>query len=335
MDRTERFYRIDQLLQERRIVSRREFLEALEVSLATFKRDLECMRERLNAPVEWDADAGGYRYAEAPRRGPRFALPGLWFNEGEAFALVTMEHLLASLDHGGLIGPHIAPLRARLAAMLGTGDSSAAEVRKRVRLLAFAQRALPLEHFETIGRATMKRQRLNIGYYARSTDERSERDVSPQRLVHYRGNWYLDAWCHLRNDLRTFAVDGIRHASVLDEPTREVSMKALEEHLAAGYGIVRSGRDVTWAKLRFSAERARWVAAEAWHPDQRGLVEPGGRYTLEVPYRDDRELVLEIMKHGPEVEVLAPRGLREKIATLHLAAAKVNGRDDMAGDPKR
>jgi predicted DNA-binding transcriptional regulator YafY len=325
MDRTERFYRIDQLLQERGVVPRRDFLDALEVSPATFKRDLEYMRDRLNAPVQWDADAGGYRYAEAPRHGPRFALPGLWFNEGEAFALVTMEHLLASLDHGGLIGPHIAPLRARLTAILGTGDSSAADVRKRVRLLAFAQRALPLEHFETVGRATMKRRRIRVRYYARSTDETSERDVSPQRLVHYRGNWYLDAWCHLRNDLRTFAVDGIERAVVLDEPAREVPMKALEDHLAAGYGIVRSGRDVTWAKLRFSADRARWVASETWHPEQRGAFEPNGRYVLEVPYRDDRELVLEIMKHGPEVEVLAPRDLREKIAVLHRAAADANG----------
>ena len=325
MDRTERFYRIDQLLQERGVVSRREFLDALEVSPATFKRDLEYMRERLNAPVAWDADARGYRYAAAPQRGPRFALPGLWFNEGEAFALVMMEHLLASLDQGGLIGPHIAPLRARLTAILGTGDSSAAEVRKRVRLLAFAQRRLPLEHFETLGRATMKRQRLHIGYHARSTDVTSARDVSPQRLVHYRGNWYLDAWCHLRNDLRTFAVDGIRHATIQDEPAREVSTKALEEHLAAGYGIVRSGRELTWAKLRFSAERARWVAAEAWHPDQRGAFDACGRYTLEVPYRDDRELALEIMKHGPEVEVLAPLELRAKIAGLHRAAVAANG----------
>jgi predicted DNA-binding transcriptional regulator YafY len=329
MDRTERFYRIDQLLQERKVVSRREFLDALEVSHATFKRDLEYMRERLNAPVEWDANAGGYRYVAAAR-GRRFALPGLWFNEGEAFALVMMEHLLASLDHGGLIGPHIEPLRARLTAILGDGDASASEVRKRVRLLAFAQRALPLEHFETLGRATMKRQRVHLGYYARSTDETSERVVSPQRLVHYRGNWYLDAWCHLRNDLRTFSVDGIRSAVVLDDAAREVSMKALEDHLATGYGIVRSDHDVGWAKLRFSAERARWVSAETWHPDQRATLERNGRYTLEIPYRDDRELVPEIMKHGPDVEVLGPPRLRTKIAALHLAAAQTNGGVDKA-----
>lgn len=324
MDRSERFYRIDQLLHERGVVSRDVFLDELEVSLATFKRDLEYMRDRYNAPVVWDADAGGYRFDKQSGAGPRFALPGLWFNEGEAFALVMMEHLLSSLDHGGLIGPHIAPLRARLTAILGTGEASAAEVRKRIRLLAFAPRKLPLQFFEEIGRATLKRLRIHIVYYARSSDRTSERDVSPQRLVHYRGNWYLDGWCHLRNDLRTFSIDGIKRLELLDESAREVSIKSLEDFLATSYGIMRSGDDVYWAKLRFSAERARWVGSEVWHPDQRGVFDPAGRYTLELPYRDDRELLLEILKHGAGVEVLGPEELRTKVREAHLEAAEIN-----------
>lgn len=324
MDRTERFYRIHQLLGDCGVVTRDVFLHELEVSLATFKRDLEYMRSRHNAPIVWDADAGGYRYDKQPAAGPRYALPGLWFNEAEAFALVMMEHLLASLDQGGLIGPHIAPLRSRLTAILGTGEASAAEVRKRVRLLAFAPRMLPLEFFESIGRATVKRLRIHVIYYARSTDQTSERDVSPQRLVHYRGNWYLDGWCHLRNDLRTFAIDGIKSVKLLDEIAREVSVKSLEEYLSTGYGIMRSGDDVIWAKLRFSAERARWVGSEIWHPEQRGVFDPAGRYTLEFPYRDDRELLLEILKHGAGVEVLAPEALRTKVRDAHLDAARVN-----------
>jgi predicted DNA-binding transcriptional regulator YafY len=324
MDRSERFYRIDQLLHERGVVTREAFLKELEVSPATFKRDLEYMRDRYNAPVVWDADAGGYRFDKRPTAGPRYELPGLWFNESEALALLTMERLLSSLDQGGLIGPHIAPLRARLTAILGVGEASAAEVRKRIRLLAFAPRKLPLEHFEAIGRATLKRARIHISYYARSSDEMSERDVSPQRLVHYRGNWYLDGWCHLRNDLRTFAFDGIRSARMLEEAARDVSLKALDDYLATGYGIMRSGDDVVWAKLRFSAERARWVASEVWHPDQRGSLDPSGRYTLELPYRDDRELLLELLKHGAGVEVLAPQGLRTKVREAHVKAAEVN-----------
>jgi predicted DNA-binding transcriptional regulator YafY len=324
MDRSERFYRIDQLLHERGVVTREAFLKELEVSPATFKRDLEYMRDRYNAPVVWDADAGGYRFDKRPAAGPRYELPGLWFNESEALALLTMERLLSSLDQGGLIGPHIAPLRARLTAILGVGEASAAEVRKRIRLLAFAPRKLPLEHFEAIGRATLKRARIHISYYARSSDEMPERDVSPQGLVHYRGNWYLDGWCHLRNDLRTFAFDGIRSARMLEEAARDVSLKALDDYLATGYGIMRSGDDVVWAKLRFSAERARWVASEVWHPDQRGSLDPSGRYTLELPYRDDRELLLELLKHGAGVEVLAPQGLRTKVREAHVKAAEVN-----------
>ncbi len=294
------------------------------MSPATFKRDLEYMRDRFNAPVVWDAHAQGYRYERVPTTGPRFSLPGLWFSEEEAYALMMMEHLLASLDQGGFIGPHIAPLRARLTAMLGTGEATAEEVRKRIKLLAFAPRKLPLAHFEALGRATIKRQRVHLIYYARSSDEVSERDVSPQRFVHYRGNWYLDGWCHLRNDLRSFAIDGVRNVTLLDAAAREVATRTLDAHLESGYGIVRGSGDVQWAKLRFSAERARWVASECWHPEQRGKLEANGRYTLELPYRDDRELLPEILKHAGDVEVLEPVELRRKVAAAHGKASELN-----------
>ena len=323
MDRSERFHRITQLLHEQGTVSRGSFLSELEVSPATFKRDLEYMRDRLNAPIVWDIDAGGYRF-DKQGDGPRFELPGLWFSEAEAYALLMMEHLLASLDQGGFIGTHIAPLRTRLASVLDTGKLAAGDIRARIRLVAFSPRSLPLEHFATLGLATQKRKRLRITYYARSTDSTSTREVSPQRLVHYRGNWYLDAWCHLRNGLRKFSIDGIRAALDLEAAADEVPQDRLEAHLATSYGIVHGDGDVRWAKLRFTSDRARWVASEVWHPEQRGKLEPNGRYTLEVPYRDDRELLLEIVKHAGEVEVLAPEDLRDKVRKAHEAGAARN-----------
>ncbi|MFO1311032.1 MAG: YafY family protein [Burkholderiales bacterium] len=323
MDRSERFLRITQLLHERTVVPRAAFLDDLEVSHATFKRDLEYMRDRYNAPIVWDADAGGYRF-DKQGEGPKFELPGLWFNEGEVHALLMMEHLLASLDQGGFIGKHVEPLRTRLSAILDSGKQAPDDIRARVRLLAFSPRKVPLEHFETIGLATLKRKRIAIRYYARSKDETSEREVSPQRLVHYRGNWYLDAWCHKRDDLRTFAIDGVRDAKALESDAADVPHETLEGYLATGYGIVRADGEVQWAKLRFTAERARWVASEVWHPEQRGKLEPNGRYTLEVPYRDDRELLLEILKHAGAVEVLEPEALRTRVREAHVAAAERN-----------
>lgn len=84
------------------------------------------------------------------------------------------------------------------------------------------------------------------------------------------------------------------------------------------------GGELQRAKLRFSVERVRWVAAEVWHPDQKGSFDSEGRYILELPFRDDRELVLDILRHGAEVEVLSPVALRRKVRTAHAAAATLN-----------
>ena len=169
--------------------------------------------------------------------------------------------------------------------------------------------------FEIAARALLERKRLVLRYYNRQRDDETAREVSPQRLVHYRDNWYLDAWCHLREDLRSFAVDAIRSAELIDRPTREVPEQELDEVLAGGYGIF-SGRDTQWAQLRFTAVRARWVSAELWHPRQRAHFEPDGAYVLEVPYSDDRELVMDILKFGPDVEVLRPPALRQRVQKL-------------------
>ncbi len=322
MDRTERFYRIDQLLNERKLVPFDTFLEKLEVSRATIKRDLEYMRNRLNAPIVWDREAGGYRF-DQPRRGAaQYELPGLWFSAEEVHALLTMQHLLMNLDTGGLLGPHIQPLLSRLTALLGTADASSEEVRKRIRILGMARRRVALDHFAVIGSALLRRKRLLISHYVRARDEALEREISPQRLVHYRDNWYLDAWCHLRNDLRSFAVDAIRRAEILEQPAKNVPEKTLDQVLGAGYGIF-SGRRVSWARLRFTPERARWVSAEQWHPRQKGRFDKDGGYLLEIPYSDSRELVMDILRHGADVEVLAPAALRQEVAAaLHAAAAR-------------
>ncbi len=312
MDRTERFHLIDMLLTSRGVVSFQTLLERLEVSRATLKRDLEYLRNRLHAPIVWDREAGGYRYERGNGNAAQYKLPGLWFSAEEIHALLTMQHLLANLDAGGLLGPHIQPLMARLTALLGSGQHPAEEVRRRVKLIPIAARRLPLDHFAAIGSALLRRKRLFITYYAKGRDETTEREVSPQRLVHYRENWYLDAWCHLRRGLRSFAVDGVRRAEILERPAREVPEARLDAVLGAGYGIF-SGRKVSWARLRFSPERARWVALEQWHPKQRGRLLKDGRYVLEVPYSDMRELVMDILRHVPEVEVLAPPALRQGV----------------------
>jgi predicted DNA-binding transcriptional regulator YafY len=319
MDRTERFYRIDQLIQELTVVPFNTLMKELGVARATVKRDLEYMRSRLYAPIEYDRLNNGYRYSRTPQDGPRYQLPSLWFNSSEIHALLSMQELLGSLDPG-ILARHVAPLRARLNAILDEGDASATEVVRRIRIVRMAARGMKPEFFEQAASATLKRQRLAITFWSRSRDETTERVVSPQRLVFYRGNWYLDAWCHLRGDIRSFALDGIREAKSLDEAAQTVPDKDLDAFLASSYGIF-SGAPRAWAKLHFTRTAARWVSYEKWHSQQRARHESDGSYILEVPYSDDTELVMDILKFGPECRVLEPPELAEKVAARARATA--------------
>jgi predicted DNA-binding transcriptional regulator YafY len=326
MNQTERYYRIDQLINERGLVSFADLMRELEVSRATLKRDLAHLRDRLNAPIVFDRDAGGYRY-EKNAVGPRFQLPGLWFTADECLALMTMHQMLEALDAGGLLGPHIQPLMERLSKALGADEVPAREVLKRVKLLPAQQRRVALKWFELVGRALMTRRRLQIDYFTRYRNERSRREVSPQRLVHYRGNWYLDAWCHKSEGVRMFSLDSIENARLLDAKAKEVSLKQVDEQTARGYGIYR-GTKLAWATLVFSAEAARWVRSEIWHERQQGRELPDGRYELKVPYADSRELEMDILRHGENVEVVEPAALREKIAhRLGAAQRQYTARD--------
>ncbi len=314
MDRTERFYKIDLLLHEQPGISFAALQDRLEVSRATLKRDLAYMKDRLNAPIVFDREAGGYRFDRAASAvGDAYELPGLWFSAEEIHALLTMQHLLANLDTGGLLGPHIQPLLARLSALLGSAASPAEEIQKRIFVLNVGNREFHLEHFQTVGSALLNRKRLQIDYFAKGKGELSQREVSPQRLVYYRNNWYLDAWCHLRDDIRAFALDSIRRAEILEKKARAVPAKSLDAVLGAGYGIF-SGKDVRWATLRFTAERARWVAGERWHPQQQGRLLADGSYELKLPYSKDPELLMDILKFGADCTVLAPKELRERVA---------------------
>jgi predicted DNA-binding transcriptional regulator YafY len=319
MDRTERFYRIDRILRSAGVTPFRDLQSALGISRAQLKRDLAYMRDRFNAPIEYDRERGGYRFGR-PVSGPRYELPGLWFNAEEALALLTMHQLLKGLD-GELLAPRIEPLRERLRKLLGSREHDWREVEDRIRLIPLGRRAVRAGHFASVAGALLRRRRLFIRHYNRMRGEETAREVSPQRLVYYRDNWYLDAWCHLRAGLRSFALDAIREATMLQEPAKEIPAAELDEYLASGYGIF-AGRSVKWARLRFSPVATRWVAAQRWHKRQRAQWEPDGSYVLEVPYAHDRELVMDILRYGPEVEVLGPPALRERVAEQLAAAAK-------------
>lgn len=309
MERLERFYRIESMLQNGRYVTSDTFCKTLEVSISTFKRDLEYMRSRFSIPIEWSNDEGGY-FLKATA-GKTWTLPGLWFNSDEAFALLTMKSLLSDLEPG-LLGDKGERLLSRVEELFKDQAAYSGQVEKRVVLRKTFARSNTHAYFPVIATALLRRKRLSIVHLNRGKGERTTRDISPQRLVHHRDNWYLDAWCHLRNSLRSFGLDVIESATLLDQKVKEVSLKEVSRSMDDTYGVFSSGT-TQWAVLSFSPKRAQWVGREVWHPRQTTWRDDEGRHYMRLPYSDSRELIMDILRHLPDVRVEEPPALRREV----------------------
>ena len=327
MTKTARPYKIEQLIRHRGSVTFAQLLQALEVSPATLKRDLEYLRDQLGAPIEYDRDSNGYRLAAgaAAWRGEKHELPGLWFSERELYSLLMAHQVLSGLDAEGTLSRHLQPLLDRIHELLGPGgESDAKALMKRVKIISALRRPVPPECFERMGEALLRRRRLHLRYLTRGRGEVGEcevgeREVSPQRLVHHKNTWYLDAWCHQRERLLRFALDAVQDARVIDSRAKDVAMRQVEAEMDTGYGIFAGGT-VQQAVLRFSPQAAPWISREEWHPAQQGRLLADGSWELSLPYVDETELVMDLLRQGEQVRVLAPDSLAQAVQR-RLAAA--------------
>ena len=318
MAQFDRIYQYKSIFSRKAFVPKQELLNKLEISEATFKRDLDKMRDVYNYEIVYDRFENAYRLNNTDGT---YELPGLMFTHKELLALLTIHNMITELEPG-LLGPKLQPLQERLADLLASEGMDASALTKRVRAVHAGKRRLELKSFQVLAEATLERKQLHVTHYNRGRNETTVRDISPQQLVHYRDNWYVDAWCHKRERLQSFSVDAITHCEKLDKPAKEINQKAIQEQMQSGYGIF-GGEARYWAKLKFTPERARWVQAEEWHPDQKSTLHPDGSYTLEVPYSDARELLGDVLRFGADVEVLAPKSLRASATeALRLALGR-------------
>ena len=320
MDRYERILTLHRILKSSRYpVPLARLMDELGCSRATAYRDIAFLRDALGAPIDSEGDEAAFHYASAEAE--RFELPGLWLTSEELQALLALNELVGRTGPG-ILASALAPLRSRIDRLLSNQTDGQSFPIERIRVIGSGTRKVDEATFRHVAGAVLGRRRLKFDYRARSTNEATTRAVSPQRLTHYRDNWYLDAWDHGRDALRSFALDRMGRASVLDEAAQDRDTAELDAHLASSYGIF-SGAPKATATIRFSAHAARWVADEHWHSQQQGTRLPDGRYELKVPYSNSRELLMDVLRYGADAQITEPAPLRQQArAMLQLALSQ-------------
>lgn len=308
MDKFDRIQQLHRLLAtHRNPVPLSTLSERMECSGRTVKRTIETMQLYLDAPIEYDRAANGWHYADTPEN--RFELPGLWLTGEELQSLILLLEVLENLGNG-LLNDEIGVIEKEVAKLLRARKIKPSAFTDHIKVLPIAHKPLPGKIFHKISEALLQNHRVGISYVSYN-GIKTTRDVSPQTLVYYRENWYLDAWCHLRDDLRTFSIARVVNAEILGTHAERLDRAVLEAHFATSYGIF-AGEPKYTARLRFLPAIAREIAQQQWHPDQQGAWE-GEDYLLAIPYSDHTELANDIMAHIPNVEALQPEALRNAI----------------------
>lgn len=322
--RTDRVARILKMLARGKPVTREEFLTRLEISAATFKRDVAYIRNRMNTVVTWSQEHRAYVIdGRAGDDTLRESIPGTQFDRSELLALIAIQQILEQIEPR-LLQDVLHPLRKRTASMLngsGVEGERLQQALARIKVLPMQRRSVDDTLFERIVSALVTRKQIAVESTHRQTRERMQRTLSPQRIVSYRDNWYLDAWCHLREALRTFSFDTLSNAHVSDDTAKDIDAATLDQHFAGSYGIF-AGVATQHALLRFIPRVAGWIEHEQWHPQQTITTLISGEIELTVPYANATELVRDILKWGADVEVISPLGLREQVANAARAMAE-------------
>jgi len=322
MDRFDRIYRLHGLLTNRRTpIPLTEIMDKLECSKATATRCIEELRNYLNAPLEYDRKLNGYFYNQQNAEKP-YELPGLWFSAEELNGLLICHQLLQNISPG-LLSQQITRLQQRIDDLFKIQHHSPANISQKIKLLSIGRRLKDDAQFKKTATALFSGKQINIHFNGRGENAtETDRTISPQQLIYYRDNWYIAAYCHYRNELRVFAIDNISSSKILEQTVEPIDPKELEQFLTSSYGIF-SGTAQHIAVLEFSKSRAKWVADESWHPKQQGQWLDNGNYQLSIPFNDSRELIMDILKHGAEVEIKAPEFLREAVIKQIAAMQKI------------
>jgi len=320
MDKHNRIYNLHRILSSSQYpVAKQALQEQLQCSDETMSELINDSKDFLDAPIAYDKKLNGYYYDKNTKQ--EYELPGLWFNASELHALLAAYQLLSKVQPG-FLGPHLAPLKKRIEDVLDKEHYDTNELFNRVRIIQIGGRVYSHKHFAMVTTALLSQKQIHIAYHGREKDQHTERTISPQRLVYYRDNWYLDAWCHSRNALRSFSIDRISQTKLVNVKRHDINETDLNQHYENAYGIF-GGQATHEAVLRFNSSAARWVSNEHWHSQQSGQFELDGSYLLKIPFNDSRELIRDILKYGPDVEVISPLSLRNAVMQRYQAALKI------------
>lgn len=281
--------------------------EQFGVSRKTAQRNIEFMRDRLDAPLIYVPEKRGYAYESN-----KWEIPGLWMSEDELISLVLSCRLATSVPDSS-IKAALKKLLNQIIAHHSSATVSIDELSERISVKNIAYTQTNEVIFHALLNALLRSKPVRIEYYSPHSEKTSSRDILPLHLFNYMGTWHIIAQCNVKKELRDFVLSRIKTIDVSSsEIQTDMSAAKIKGYIRQTFGIFR-GKKIKTVRLRFSSSIAPWVAELNWHPRQKINTESDGRLRLTIPVADFREIKREILRYGAQCEVISPLALRNEI----------------------
>jgi len=302
----ERFQWFDHLVRNNRFPNAATLAGRFEIFPKTAQRTIDFLRDRLAAPLEYNASRRGYFYTDAG-----YELPRLFATQEEILAVLVARHLL-SKNVGGLIAKNLGSFSQKLLADAHCCKLSRAVLSESFSAVWHGYSPAPPDIFQAVVSALTDTRFLSFSYTSPRTNETTRRQVEPHHLQNYMASWVLIAWCHAQGDWRKFYLSRMQAPKLLSRTFTRRSRESWQPLLEETFGIFQSA-DPIEVTLRFTPFRARWIQEQIWHPSQKITNLADGSLELTFPVADFREVKMKILQFGADVEVMQPAALREEI----------------------
>lgn len=309
----ERMLRIHHAIQEGGYPNATALAAELEVCTKSVHRDIEFMRDRLGLPIEYDARRNGYHYAEEVG-----SFPTLQLTEGELFALLVAEKAVQQYRGTSFEQPLLSALRKMAEALPDTVSLHLSDWDRAISFRTSAEPLLNLEVFDPLARATARCEQIEILYRKPGRREAELRVIDPYHLANINGEWYLFAYDHFRQDLRTFAPARIQSIRLTGKTFGRPTGFSVDKRLRDSFGV-HSAEGCFDVVLRFLPQVADYVREKRWHVSQQLRELKDGGVELQMRLSSLVEVQRWVLGWGGQVKVLRPPELVDGVRNAALA----------------
>ncbi len=295
----------------------------LRVSSKTVQRDLDYLRDELDAPIEFDRQENGYAYSR-----PDYVLPFLPVDGKDLFSIGVAAQVLA-LFGGTPLARDLESCYERLAELMPPAVRLRPEtVRDRIALRSLAPyRPVREETWQAVSESMQRGISLTIRYRHPGEPAGEPRVVRPYAIVLSGRDWLAVADDVAAGQVKTFYLSRMESARLTGERyaiPRDFDAKRYFRHT---FGLFVGGQKPFRFRVRFSKEAADEVREQRWHPDQSIEDLPNGEAILELPAVSIREAREFVLRYGKNARALSPPDLVEDLRAQAAALSRAYATD--------